>query len=443
MLISFMIIKHLEEIFFSAVGAVKPSEFIPLNLRYDHGAISAGSKKFPVNNGKVYLVSVGKAAAAMAQETEKILGDLIAEGIVVTKYQHALPLTKCNTIEAGHPVPDQKSVEGGEAVMHLFSKTKTEDIIVLLVSGGASALLSDLPPGCSLHDLQHTSKLLLDCGAAIHEINTIRKHLSQIKGGQLVRYTAATVIALILSDVPGDDLSVIASGLTVPDNSSFADAWSVVEKYQLQEKLTAPVKEWLAKGVQQIIPDTPGENDPVFNKVHNILVATNAIALQAAKKKAEKLGYPTDILQPSLSGEAADQAVDLVKKLDAQTASPRCLLWGGETTVTIRGNGKGGRNQQFALAAICAIQDIVFKPKKISILSGGTDGTDGPTDATGAIADWSIIEKAKSLKLDPQTFLANNDAYTFFKQTGGLIVTGPTQTNVMDIVIGIHQGDNN
>ncbi|MBX2925485.1 MAG: DUF4147 domain-containing protein [Chitinophagaceae bacterium] len=434
-----MTLQHLKDIFSAGVNAVKPAVFIPLNLAYNNGSISAGTKKFNIARGKVYIVSVGKAAAAMAQETEKILGNLVTAGIVVTKYQHALPLAICKTIEAGHPIPDEKSVEGGKAVIQLFTETNAEDIIVLLVSGGASALLSDLPPGCSLHDLQHTSKLLLDCGAAINEINTIRKHLSLIKGGQLMRYTQATVVAFILSDVPGDDLSVIASGLTVPDNSSFTDAWKVVERYQLQEKLTPPVKRWLTKGLRGEIPDTPGENEPVFKKVHNILVATNDIALQAARLKAEKLGYITEIIYPPLSGEAEEQAIAFAEKLCAkQVTRPHCLLWGGETTVTIKGSGKGGRNQQFALAALDAMKEMLTAGKKICLLAGGTDGTDGPTDATGAIAGRHVLEQAASLHLDPKVFLNNNDAYNFFKQAGGLVITGPTQTNVMDIVVGLY-----
>lgn len=432
-----MAIQHLKDIFMAGVNAVKPGEFIPHNLAYNNNVLSAGKETFNLKNGKVYVAAAGKAAAAMAQETEKILGNKITEGIVVTKYHHALPLQICKTIEAAHPVPDKNSVEGGKAVLDLFSKTTADDIIILLVSGGASALLSDLPPGCTLNDLQHTSKLLLDCGAAIDEINTIRKHLSQIKGGQLMRHTTATVIALILSDVPGDDLSVIASGLTVPDKTSFTDAWQVIEKYALQEKLTRPVSDWLSSGKAGTIPDTPVEDDPAFKKVFNTLVATNNIALQAAQKKAEELGYFTEIIQPPLSGEAEEQAVTFIKKIaTSQTDQPRCYLWGGETTVTIKGNGEGGRNQQFALAALCAMKEMYGK-ENICILSGGTDGTDGPTDATGAFASASILELANSLQLDPKSFLTNNDAYTFFKQTDGLMITGPTQTNVMDLVVGL------
>ncbi|MBX3253146.1 MAG: DUF4147 domain-containing protein [Chitinophagaceae bacterium] len=440
-----MALQHLKDIFLAGVSAVKPAVFIPLNLTYNNGSIIAGTKEFNIARGKVYIVSVGKAAAAMAAETEKILGSHIAKGIVVTKYQHALPLKICKTIEAGHPVPDEKSIAGGKAVVQLLTGTKAEDTIIMLISGGASALLSDLPPGCALSDLQHISALLLDCGAAINEINCIRKHLSLIKGGQLMRHTSATVIALILSDVPGDDLSVIASGLTVPDNSSFTDAWKVIEKYGLQEKITSPVKAWLTKGLHGEIPDTPDENDPVFNKVYNRLVATNNIALGAAKLKAEKLGYVAEIISPPLTGEAEEQATAFMEKMVVQpTDKPYCLLWGGETTVTIRGKGKGGRNQQFALAALNTMHDNKnSNEKKISILCGGTDGTDGPTDATGAIADRSILEKAKSLHLDPRSFLRNNDAYHFFKQTGGLVITGPTQTNVMDMVVGLAIPQNN
>ncbi|MGN6492168.1 MAG: glycerate kinase type-2 family protein [Agriterribacter sp.] len=438
-----MSIQHLQDIFMAGVNAVKPSEFIPRNLVCNGNVLRAGENTFNLQNRKVYIAAAGKAAAAMAQETEKILRNKISEGIVVTKYQHALPLQICKTIEAAHPVPDERSVEGGKAILELFSKTQEEDIIILLVSGGASALLCDLPPGCTLADLQRTSTLLLDCGAAIDEINTIRKHLSQIKGGQLMQRTTATVIALILSDVPGDDLSVIASGLTVPDKTSFADAWQVIEKYALQEKLTKPVSDWLSRGKAGYLPDTPGNDDPAFKNVFNILVATNGIALEAAQKKASAIGYITDIVQPPLSGEADERAASFVKKMIAiQGDEPRCLLWGGETTVTIKGTGTGGRNQQFALAALCAMKEMQGEQKAIHLLSGGTDGTDGPTNATGAFANYPLIEKANSFGLDPKSFLANNDAYTFFQQVDGLIITGPTQTNVMDLVVGISTGSN-
>ncbi|HRP56073.1 DUF4147 domain-containing protein [Agriterribacter sp.] len=428
------------QIFLAGVEAVKPAHFIPQHIQLRGNRIKIADQSFALTDiNNLYVAAVGKAAAAMALETEKILGSCIAGGIVTTKYDHALELAYSRTIEAGHPVPDDNSLLAGKAVAELFKKAGEKDTILLLVSGGASALLADAPSGCSLEDLQQTGQLLLDCGAAIDEINTVRKHLSLIKGGQLMQYTRAKIIALLLSDVPGDDLSVIASGLTVPDSTTFKDAWRIIEKYQLSEKLPASTRNWLKRGVEEAIPDTPKPGNPAFNKVYNTLVATNQTALDAAEQKAKKLGYATTILSPVLTGEAEMQARAFINRLkNENNSSPACLLWGGETTVTIQGTGKGGRNQQFALAALCALKDEEWlKNHNIAILSGGTDGTDGPTKAAGAVIDSDTFIKLNELSIDPEAYLHNNDAFHFFEKAGGLIITGPTQTNVMDIVVGV------
>jgi hydroxypyruvate reductase len=440
MLISGMSRQDAIQIFLAGVEAVKPRYFIPQYIRLKERSIAIAGQNFSLSgNNNLYVAAAGKAASAMALETEKILGNRISEGVVVTKYHHALPLRYCRTIEAGHPVPDNNSLLGGKEIMALFEKAGTEDIIILLISGGASALLADAPPGCSLEDIQQTSQLLLDCGAAIDEINTVRKHLSLIKGGQLIQYTKATVVTLILSDVPGDDLSVIASGLTVPDATTFKDAWQIIKKYRLPEKLPGAIRERLNSGAEGTIPDTPKPGNPVFIKVYNTLVATNKTALEAAAKKAQALGYSTTILLPALAGEAEVQAKKFIQYLrDNPYSPPSCFLWGGEPTVTIKGNGKGGRNQHFALSALCALKDDEWaKQNRVTILSGGTDGTDGPTDAAGAVTDASIFARMDELSIDPNTHLLHNDAYHFFQKTGGLIITGPTQTNVMDIVVGL------
>ncbi len=440
MLISGMSKQDAIQIFLAGVEAVKPRYFIPRYIRLKESRITIAGQDFSLSgNNKLYVAAAGKAASAMALETEKILGTRIREGVVVTKYHHSLPLRYCRTIEAGHPVPDNNSLLGGKEITALFEKAQTEDLIILLISGGASALLADTPPGCSLEDLQQTAQLLLDCGAAIDEVNTVRKHLSLIKGGQLMQYTRATVIALILSDVPGDNLSVIASGLTASDATTFNDAWQIIKKYRLQEKLPGAIRDRLTSGAGGTIPDTPKPGNPVFTKVYNTLIATNKTALEAAAKKAQALGYTTTVLLPALAGEAEVQAKKFVQYLrDTQHSSSACFLWGGEPTVTIKGNGKGGRNQHFALAALCALKDDEWaKQNRVAILSGGTDGTDGPTDAAGAVADADIFAKMKELSIDPDTYLLHNDAYHFFQKTGGLIITGPTQTNVMDIVVGL------
>lgn len=428
--------KDATEIFLAGVKAVLPSDFIPTHIRLEDKKICIGSYEIAFSSfNNLYVAAVGKAASAMAQETEKILASLIKAGLVITKYEHAIPLHTFTTIEAAHPVPDENSIKGGNALLDFFRQTQKDDLIIMLVSGGASALVADCPPGIVLQDIQKTVQLLLQCGASIDEINTIRKHLSLLKGGQLVKHTNASIFSLILSDVPGDDLSIIASGLTVADNSTFEDAWNIVDKYALSNLLPTDVRRWLQQGLHKLISDTPKPGDKIFDKVNNIIVANNAIALKASALKAEQLGYTVQLISSLLYGEASARGVEFIKKLNTLTDKKLCVLMGGETTVTIKGKGKGGRNQEFVLAALCESKtNNAISFKNITILSGGTDGTDGPTDAAGAIADEKLINQLKS---DPCAYLVNNDAYHFFKQESGLLITKPTQTNVMDIVIGL------
>ncbi|HEX5024324.1 MAG TPA: DUF4147 domain-containing protein [Agriterribacter sp.] len=428
------------QIFLAGLEAVKPAHFIPQNLQFNKNIIKINDQTFSLTSiENLYIVAVGKAAAAMAFETEKILGSAITQGIVVTKYGHGLQLSHCSTIEAGHPMPDKNSLLGGKAIMKLFKKATQKDLIILLISGGASSLVADSPSGCTLEDIQITIQLLLDCGAAIDEINTVRKHLSNIKGGRLMQTTHSTVAALILSDVPDNDLSVIASGLTVPDKSTFNDAWRVIEHYQLVKKLPSSARDHLINGVNKMTPDTPKPGAPAFDNVYNHLVATNKVAIEAAAAKAQLLGYTIQIISPVLSGEADKQAENFINYLkNEMSKQPVCVLWGGETTVTIKGTGKGGRNQQFVLAALCALKDQGWLAQNnAAILSAGTDGTDGPTTATGAVIDPDTVIKVKAMAIHPEQFLQDNDAFHFFEKVDGLIVTGPTQTNVMDIVVGL------
>lgn len=435
-----MIRENALEIFLTGVEVVKPGHFIPGHIRINGNELLAGDQTIHLDKiGKLYVAAVGKASSAMAGETEKILQQKITDGLVITKYGHALPLNFCRTIESGHPIPDENSLKGGEAMISFFKKANKDDLIVLLISGGASALMADTPPACTLTDIQITGQLLLDCGADIEEINTVRKHLSAVKGGQLMQYTKATVVALILSDAPGDDLSVIASGLTVPDNTTFGDAWRIMEKYGLQDKLPEEVRRHLLSGRQGSIPDTPKPGNPIFQNIHSNLVATNHHSLEAAAKKAGELGYRTNILSPALTGEADVKAREFTEALlREKKKGPFCLLWGGESTVTIRGKGKGGRNQQFALAALDYLnKEETIKDISFALLAGGTDGTDGPTDAAGAIITRQSLKKTEDLHISSETCLANNDSYHFFEKTGDLIKTGPTQTNVMDLIVGL------
>lgn len=426
------------EIYKAALTAVMPHTFMQRSIKNDLKALKCGNLEFSwAEIGKLYVAGAGKAAAAMAVETEKLLGDRISHGVIITKYDHQLPLLHIDCFEAGHPVPDENGLNATTHLIQYLQKATQNDLVLLLISGGASALLTDLPPSLSLTALQEANRLLIQCGATIHEINTIRKHLSLIKGGQFLKnVNGATVVALLMSDVPGDDLSIIASGPTTPDSSTYKDAWAILEKYRLIEKAPKEITCWLRDGLSGKIPETPKPGDDIFKRSHNLLVATNHMALEAAKIKAAALGYTPIIGDAQLQGEARIKATEFVDQLSGLVKKePSCLLLGGETTVTVRGNGKGGRNQEFALAALCEINKLSGNIPVI--LSAGTDGSDGPTDATGAFADEGVISAMSALQLDPMEFLDNNDAYTFFNKTGGLIITGATQTNVMDIVIGL------
>jgi glycerate 2-kinase len=429
------------QIFSAAVRAVQPQYLLRKHMRREKEGLRLGEHFFNQQEiNKVYIIGAGKASAAMAREAENILGDRIDAGVIVTKYEHAFPLKTIECIEAGHPVPDENSLLAGREIFRLLKNAGEKDLVIALISGGASALMIDCPPGVLLPELQIVFNRLLECGATIEEMNTVRKHLSAgIKGGQLLRTAApATVISFILSDVIGDPLDIIASGPTVADPSTFADAWEILRKYQLTEKLPVSIIRWLQLGMNKQIAETPKPGDPLFYKSFNYLIGSNRIALEAAAMMARGLQYHTVILTNVLKGEARDKAKELVMQIEQYDGiKPACLLLGGETTVTIRGTGKGGRNQEFALAALVELQKLYSIEEEYMpvILSAGTDGTDGPTDAAGAVADGVVAKLAVKRKLTPENFLAQNDSWNFFHQTGGLVITGPTHTNVMDIIV--------
>lgn len=434
--------EHALAIFNAGVSAVQPSRLLSKSIQLHDNTVWLQGKPFPLNEwDNIFIVGAGKASAAMAVEAEKILGEHISKGIIVTKYGHRLDLQKIKCVEAGHPLPDAKSVLAGKEVMQLVQRAGEKDIIISLISGGASALLADHPPGTSLKDVQELINFLLNSGATINEINIVRKHLSLIKGGQLARAAyPAMIVSFILSDVIGDPLDIIASGPTVPDPSSYGDAYKILERYHLLNRISSSVRVWMQKGMKGEIADTPKPGDQIFEKSFNHLIGTNRIALDAAAEKARELGYTSFILTDKLQGEAKEQAALFVQKVFAQdkVSKPMCILMGGETTVTIKGKGKGGRNQEFALAALEELMKKYSDDAPLPlILSAGTDGTDGPTEATGAIVDKETIDQVERLGLDTATYLQSNDSYHFFGKAGGHIITGPTQTNVMDIVVAL------
>lgn len=388
---------------------------------------------------RVLVVGAGKAAASMASAVEATYGSRVSAGIVVTKYGHGSKLEHIECREAAHPVPDLAGVAGAMAIRELCLSAQENDLVICLISGGASALLPAPVPGITLEQKQATTKLLLACGANIQELNCVRKHLSNLKGGQLAHWCApASVRAYILSDVIGDPLDVIGSGPTVPDETSFADAWAVIYKYGLESKIPAAVRQHLEQGVNHAIPETPKLGDPVFERVENVLIGSNRLSVDAAAKTARGLGYRDLVLSTTLDGEAREVARVFAAIAREECSSERplpppvAILAGGETTVTLTAHhGLGGRNQEMALA----IADGIAGLPQVTFLAAGTDGTDGPTNAAGAIADGTTLERAQALEMNAVEFLARNDSHQFFEQLDDLVITGPTGTNVMDIYL--------
>jgi glycerate 2-kinase len=386
------------------------------------------------------LIGFGKAASLMSKAIEDNLGDLLAGGIIVTKYGHSVPgsrRSKIITYEAGHPMPDENGLNAAKEIVRLLNEADENTLVICLISGGGSALLVAPYRGITLADKQEVTGMLLKAGADIYELNTVRKHISAVKGGRLAETAQpATMISLILSDVMGDRLDMIASGPTAPDKTTYHDAHNILQKYKLGGRLPSSVAEIIGKGIRGLIPETPKDDDPVFRRVSNIIIGSNKMATDAARKAAELLGYRTMVLSAELSGEAACVARDLARKaIDSKKGlapgDKACLIAGGETTVTVRGNGKGGRNTELALVFGIEIQGF----PGITFLSAGTDGTDGPTDAAGAFVDGQTVAKAAEAGIDAGEYLKNNDTYTFFRRIGDLFITGPTGTNVMDIQI--------
>lgn len=396
---------------------------------------------------RILVTGFGKATARMALALESILGDRISGGVIAVKTGHVERLERIGLVEASHPVPDELSIAAAKTLLDPGSRDgrgapDERTLVIVLVSGGGSAICCAPAPGLSLADKAATTKLLLGSGAVIHELNCVRKHLSVFKGGQLARaYAPATVLSLILSDVIGDDLDTIASGPTVPDGSSYAQAVEITRRYGIHDALPPAVRARLEAGASGSLPETPKPSDPIFAKVRNILIGTNRMALLAAEARAKKLGYESLVFSSRIEGEAKEAAKFFlgagrdIAASDFPLKKPACLIAGGETTVTIKGGGMGGRNQEMALSFLCNLSRSSRDARHIVFLSSATDGNDGPNDAAGAIASMEIVERARERGLDPNAYLADNDSYHFFAAVDGQLKTGPTNTNVCDIQV--------
>ena len=427
------------DIFQAGLRAVAPGAAIKKFCQLDGETLIVDGQKYELSKyPSIFIIGAGKAGASMAKAVEDILGDRITAGLITVKYDHLEDLKRVKIQEAGHPVPDQNGLDGAQAIYQLASTADTGTLVICLISGGGSALLPLPVAGVTLEDKQQTTRVLLACGATIHEINAVRKHLSLIKGGGLAKAVyPATLITLILSDVVGDDLDSIASGPCVPDSKTFSDCMAIFAKYSIETEVPSRVLEYIESGIAGQVPETPKVGQEPFKNTQNVIVASNFNALLKAKEKAEDLGYNTLLLSSMLEGETREVAANHIaiareiQKHGYPLQTPACILSGGETTVKIRGSGKGGRNQEFALAAAVKMAGM----SHTTVLSAGTDGSDGPTDAAGAIVDDTTLHRSKEAGLLAQQYLDNNDAYNFFDRLNDLYKTGPTNTNVMDLRI--------
>lgn len=423
----------------SALNAVDPKQIIKSklllkNLTLHVNGYSIDLKKFK----NIYVIGGGKASGSMAEALEQVLGNSITNGLVNVPRSSKNKTDIIKLHEASHPIPDEAGVEGTRRMLKIAEQAKEDDLIICLISGGGSSLMP-LPRGkISIADKKEITNALLKCGATINEINTVRKHISDFKGGWLAKKAyPATILNLILSDVVGDPLDFIASGPTVPDSTTFSDAIKVLKKYRLWSKAPASIRKVLSDGEKGLIPETPKANDEAFKRVYNVVVGNNRLASLTAQKYLKSEGLNTLLLTSTLEGEARHVGIMLASIVHEVSVSgnpvpkPAGIIAGGETTVTVTGKGLGGRNQEIALAAAQKLNDM----NGVVVASLSTDGVDGPTDAAGAIADGKTLVRAAKMGLTPEEYLAENDSYHFFSKLGDLIFTGPTGTNVNDVSV--------
>jgi glycerate 2-kinase len=427
--------------FESALSSSNPYKMIIDNVSVSDSILTIGSKHFDLNKfEKIIVIGGGKASGPMTQALENLLEDRITHGIVniLEGTSGDYPTKKIYLNEAGHPIPTENGMSGARKMLELAENVCKKDLIICLISGGGSAMMALPKKGITLHDKQTVTQLLLRSGATINELNAVRKHLSDFKGGWLAkRAQPATLVSLILSDVVGDPLDTISSGPTAPDQTTYQDVADIFEKYKLSKEIPVSIKKILEMGLDGKIPETPKLDDPIFDNVHNIVLGNNRLACLAAKEKLTELGFNTLFLTAYMEGEAKDIGIFLgaiAKEIfhsGNPIARPAAVIVGGETTVTVKGKGLGGRNQEIVLSAASKIT----KMEGVAIASIGTDGIDGPTDAAGAIVDGKSILRAQKSGLNNKKMLNDNNSYNFFLKIGDLIITGPTGSNVNDIAV--------
>ncbi|MHA1626864.1 MAG: glycerate kinase type-2 family protein [Candidatus Asgardarchaeia archaeon] len=420
--------------------SVDPISMIKDNVKLHGSILRIRDKTYNLSSfSRIFVIGFGKASGKMALAISEILGELIEDGRVIVPKGEKFFDKKIKFLEASHPVPDESNIEASEHLLGLLNDLNEDDLVICLISGGGSALFTMPHPSLSLEDVQRTTELLLKCGANIKEINSVRKHISMVKGGRLAeKIFPAKLVSLVMSDVVGDDLSTIASGPTYPDGTTFSDALKVLERYGISEEVPKSVIEVLKSGKMGKIPETPKPSSDTFRFVDNFIVANNSMAAEVAADYSTSMGLNSMILTTYLSGEAKEAGGFVssiameIERRNRPVKKPAVVILGGETTVTVRGKGKGGRNQEVALSALMGIEEL----ESTVILSFGTDGIDGKTEAAGALVDSITVERMRTLGLNPRDYLSDNDSNTFFKNVGNsLIITGPTGTNVNDIIL--------
>jgi len=414
------------DILTSAINAV--DAYTVVKKCFDGKNIIFGCKKFNVSDyDNIYLIGFGKASIRMADAVSDSIS--IKNGAVITNEKHKTVKKNCiSTFFGSHPIPNQKNIFATDKLLDIVNKCKKNDLLIVLISGGGSALFCK--PRVKLNDFQKATTLLLKSGANIREINIIRKHLSYVKGGQLAKFAKCKVISLIISDIVGNPIEFIASGPTYPDSTTYIQSKNILKKYRLWMKIPISIKKTINNGISGDIPETPQKNDSVFKNVFNFIVANNEVACNVAEEKAEELGYKTMLLTTNLDGDAKKIGRFLVEKaINYKTYAKKMIfISSGETTVNVKGKGTGGRNQEMVLSSVDKIKD-----KNLVFSSFATDGIDGSSNAAGAIADSYTLKRALEKKLNPNLFLSENNSYEFFKNLGDFFNTGPTGTNVMDV----------